>query len=137
MPQSNEPVNLRPEELDAWQLNGNEAHVMASFRFVQNDFQCFSDWSKQDMKIFWNFIKKLHNNSWRTVLAAGGKVAKTGLAPTIIPINKYPDGALRRAIENEYVMFEFRVDHVKRIHGFRRGPVFYICWLDKNHKICA
>lgn len=134
---SNVPVDVSQATLDKWRLNGNDAHVMASIRFIQPDFQCFSDWSKQDMRAFWNFIRKLHNCDWRTVLATAGKVAKTGFAPTVISINKYPESELRKAIGNQYRMFEFRIDNTKRVHGFRYGPIFYICWLDKNHRICA
>lgn len=136
-PQGNEEDKFNLEDLKGWKLSGNYAHVMASVRYVQHDFQCFSDWSKQEIKAFWHFIKKLHKYDWETLIRNGGKSAKTGLAPTIIPMKKYPDTEFRRAIENYFDMIEFRVDDTKRVHGFRDGPIFYICWLDKNHQICA
>jgi len=136
-PQPDEYSQMSMEDFNGWKLEGDRAHVIASIKFIQHDFQCFSDWSKQDMKTFWNFINKLHKYNWKNLLATGGKVAKTDLAPTVIPIYKYPDNRFRRSIQNLVEMFELRVDNTKRVHGFRDGPVFFICWLDKNHRICA
>jgi hypothetical protein len=129
--------DLSPENLNKWQLDGDRAHVVASVRFLQHDFQCFSDWSKQDMKAFWNFIEKLHKYDWKNLIKTGGKFGKTGLAPTFISIDKYSDNELRKAMEDEVPVIEMRVDKTKRVHGFRMGPIYYICWLDKNHKICS
>jgi hypothetical protein len=40
--------------------NGDDFKVIISFIHLQNSYQCFSDWSKQEMNDFWNFYKKMH-----------------------------------------------------------------------------
>ncbi|RFS20460.1 hypothetical protein DVR12_17980 [Chitinophaga silvatica] len=122
--------------INDWKLDGNKAGVIASIRFVQHTYQCFSDWSKQDMKVFWTFIEKLHRYNWQDLLNTGGKHNKTGLAPTIIPRSKYPDCDFKAGLTEDVQLFELRIDHTKRVHGFRVDALFYICWLDKNHVIC-
>ncbi|MBW8684553.1 MAG6450 family protein [Chitinophaga rhizophila] len=130
-------ISTNSYELNGWKLKGNDAHVIASIRLIQHDYQCFSDWSKQDMRSFWSFIGKLHRYDWKNLLDTGGKVNKTGLAPTIISKDRYPNTTFRNSMEDNIDMIELRVDNTKRVHGFRVGPIFYICWLDKNHAICA
>ena len=46
-------------KLDSWKLSGNNASVFVSLRFVQHEYQCFSDWQKVEMKAFWSFQELL------------------------------------------------------------------------------
>jgi hypothetical protein len=121
--------------MDGWNTEGNNAKVFVSIRFVQSDFQCFSDWEKQEMRAFWGFLEKLHEYTWTQVYGSGGKSDKTGLAYTEMSIDQYPNTAFRNSLDPQITLFELRVDGEKRVHGFRNKSVFYICWLDKNHEI--
>lgn len=123
--------------LNGWKLDGNNAFVMASIRFLQHEYECFSDWGKQEMKVFWNFIEKLHNYTWQNLLDGARKTGKSGFAPTKIKKSQYPGGNFKNSLGDDIELFELRVDQGKRVHGFRVDAVFYICWLDKNHRICA
>jgi hypothetical protein len=130
-------INKNPALMEGWAVEGDNAQVFVSIRFVQFDFQCFSDWQKVEMKAFWDFIDKVHSKTWSQIYATGGKKEKTGLAYTPLPIERFPDGSFKNQLDPQINLFELRIDQQKRVHGFRYKSVFYICWLDKNHEICA
>jgi hypothetical protein len=46
--------------MHGWLADGDNANILISIRFVQNDSECFSDWSKVEMKTFWAFLEKAH-----------------------------------------------------------------------------
>ena len=46
-------INTNPSMMEGWSVDGDNASVFISIRFVQSDFQCFSDWNKVEMKSFW------------------------------------------------------------------------------------
>lgn len=129
-------INNNPSVMNGWNADGDSANVFISTRFTQADFQCFSDWSKQEMKSFWSFSDKLHDYTWRQVYDTSRKTEKAGLAYTKIPIDNYPKCEFKSKLDPQITLFELRVDGEKRVHGFRNKSIFYICWLDKDHKIC-
>jgi hypothetical protein len=124
--------------IDSWKvpegISQDKANVFVSIRYVQHEFQCFSEWDKTEMKAFWAFLEKLHNYTWEVLKLSGGKSSKTGLAPTVISKDDMP-GDFKNQLDPETTFIEFRVDEAKRVHGFRHESVFYICYLDKNHEI--
>lgn len=117
--------------------NGDDFKVIISFMHLQNSYQCFSDWSKQEMNEFWSFYKKLHQCTWQQVYLTSGKTQKNGFAYTVIPISKYPNKEFKENLSKDITIFELRVNQKIRVHGFRNKAVFYICWLDKNHGITS
>ncbi len=120
-----------------WRQEGNNAHILLSIRFLQHDHECFSDWGKTDMKAFWYFQSKLHRFTWQQTYDTSRKTDKSGLGYTKIPRDNYPDTEFKKSLGDEIELFELRVDQTKRVHGFRVRSIFYLCWLDKGHKICA
>lgn len=129
-------ITQNPTIMEGWMLDGNNASVLVSIRFLQHHHECFSDWEKQEMKVFWDFLDKLHNYTWQQIYDGSRKSDKAGLALTRIPKRNYPDGEFRKSLDEQIELFEFRVDQSKRVHGFRMKSLFYLCWLDKNHRIC-
>ena len=117
--------------------SGDDYKVIISFIHLQNSYQCFSDWSKQEMNEFWNFYKKIHQFTWQQVYLTSGKTQKNGFAYTVIPISKYPNKDFKENLSKDITIFELRVNQKIRVHGFRNKAVFYICWLDKNHEIMS
>jgi len=107
-----------------------------SIRFLQYDFQCFSDWNKIEMNNFWNFNEKIHKYSWQQIYQTASKTNKTGFAYMPIPIENYPDSNFKKNLSTDITIFELRVDEKIRVHGFRHESIFFLCWLDKNHSIC-
>jgi hypothetical protein len=129
-------LNKNLTKLDAWKQTGNEANIFLSLRFIQYDFQCFSEWNKTEMKIFWHFQDDISNWTWQQIYNQSRKSEKTGFGYTVIKKNKYPDSEFLKQLSEDITLFEMRIDLTKRIHGFRHESFFYACWLDKNHKIC-
>lgn len=117
--------------------NGDDSKVIISFIHIQNNYQCFSDWSKQEMNEFWGFYKKLHQYTWQQVYLTSGKTQKNGIAYTVIPTSKYPNKDFKENLSEDITIFELRVTQKGRVHGFRNKAVFYICWLDRNHEITS
>jgi hypothetical protein len=65
-----------------------------------------------------------------------GKNNKSGFGYTEIDRKQYPNSEFRNKLSPDITLFEVRASDKIRLHGFRHGAVFYICWLDKNHEIC-
>ncbi|UUC45278.1 MAG6450 family protein [Flavobacterium cerinum] len=128
-------INKTATHLIGTNENGDDLKLIISFLHLQNNYQCFSDWSKQDMNDFWNFYKKVHQYTWTQVYATARKIQKNGIAYTIIPVTKYPNPEFKNNLSQDITLFELRVDAKKRVHGFRNKSVFYLCWLDREHKI--
>lgn len=124
--------------LKSYKYGGNKSTVLISLRYVQDDFECFSQWSRQEMKIFWEFNRSIHNYSWQDILAQGGRNgSKVGFGYTKISHRQYPESIFISTFSPELDVFELRLNAKMRVHGFRDDALFYICWLDRNHKICS
>lgn len=129
-------LNRDADFLEGWQRPGNDALVLISIKLLQDSFQCFSDWDKQEMQAFWAFNRKIHAQTWEQLYQSSSKGNKTGLALTYVDASQYPDSAFRKAIAPDTRFFELRVNQKIRVHGFRDRSLFYLCWLDRNHTIC-
>ena len=57
------------------------------------------------------------------------------LGYTKIGRDQYPGEYLKENISPDVAIFELRVNKKARVHGFRSGDIFYICFLDKEHRI--
>lgn len=128
-------IDSEAASLDYFEKDGNSSSVLISFKHIQHEFQCFSDWSKSEMKDFWNFNAKLHEYTWQDVYATSRKKNKTGFAYTEIPFKKYPGSEFKEKLSKDITLFELRVNQKIRVHGFRLKSVFFLCWLDRNHEI--
>ena len=124
--------------LKSYKYGGNKATVLVSLRYIQEDFECFSQWSKQEMKIFWDFNRSIHNYTWRDILELGGRSGKkVGFGYTKISRHQYTESLFVSTFSPELDVFELRLSTKMRVHGFKDEALFYICWLDRNHKICS
>ena len=88
------------------------------------------------MSKFWNFNQRLHKMTWQQVYATASKDDKRGLAYTVIPREKYGTNEFISNLDKEITLFELRVDGEMRVHGYRMNATFYLCFLDREHKIC-
>jgi hypothetical protein len=116
---------------------GDSAFVFTSLRFIQHNYQCFHEWTKSEMREFWNFNSSIHEKTWTIVYgtATKNKRSKSGLAYTTMAVNKYPNPEFKKQLSPDITIFELRVSRKIRVHGFRADSIFYICWLDKGHSI--
>ncbi len=128
-------LNKDVDKLTGWKQTGNNANVFVSLRFVQHEQECFSNWSKNEMRVFWSFQDSLSNFTWQQVYSQSGKTNKTGFGYTEIDKKQYPKTDFREQLSDDITLFELRVDQTKRVHGFRHESIFYIFWLDKNHNL--
>ena len=126
-------LNQTLAELQVKPVNNDEAKVLVSVQYVQDNFECLFDWDKGQMVDFWNFIRDIHKVSWQDLKHQAGD---TGFGYTILPSNKYPSSGVRNELSQDINFFELRVNQKARVHGFRVNTTFYMCWLDRNHKIC-
>lgn len=129
-------INKDAAIMYGWLAEGDKANLFISLRFVQHEYQCFFEWSKAEMRAFWDFLEKAHSYTWQNLFAQSRKEAKAGLAYTVIPLGNYPAGDFKDTIDPNSTFFELRVNDKARVHCFRDKSICYICWLDKNHVIC-
>lgn len=137
--QKKTPVYINKDATSLFNQNteGDSAFVFTSLRFIQPDYQCFNEWTKQEMKDFWNFNSSIHEKTWTLVYgsATKNKRNKSGLGYTVMNLDKYPNPEFKKLLSSDITIFELRVNRKIRVHGFRDESVFYICWLDKEHAI--
>lgn len=106
-----------------------------SLKYYDPKFECFSDWPRQDLAAFSAFLGKLGGRTWEQIVTTGGKLGgKSGLGYT-----PHKDRKRLPSIPNppseDVTLFELRVTQKTRVHGFRVGPIFFLVWLDKDHRI--
>lgn len=117
--------------------SSNNDPVFISIKNVQSQFECFSEWSAQEMAKFWNFNQKLHESTWQQVYDTSSKGKdKRGFALTYIKRENYSTIPFIQGLSDEINIFELRVDDTIRVHGFRVANIFYLCLLDRTHRIC-
>ena len=51
-------------------------------------------------------------------------------------LKAYNENQFINNLSEDIKMFELRVDDKMRVHGFRIEQYFYLCYLDREHKIC-
>lgn len=121
--------------LEDVESNGNDKKVFISIKHLQDSFECFCDWSKSDMGKFWNFNESIHNMTWGQVYSTSRKTQKSGVGYTVISRNKYRSIPFITQLSDGITIFELRVSDRIRVHGFRDKSIFYLCVLDKDHRI--
>ena len=126
-------INQDATKMYGWKAEGNDANVFISFRFIQHKVECLSDWTKDEMKLFWNFIERIHEHTWQMVLSQSGKgEQKAGLGYTPMSRDIYP-GDFTKEFDPLVEFFELRISQKARVHCFRNESICYVCWLDRNH----
>lgn len=133
---------------DLVERDASEAHSVLQknpyvvLKYYQNDWQCFSDWEKSELRELSGFIDKLAKHNWQQVYASGSKIPKHGLAYTKYDISGAGAGAqshlkrVRSLISEEIDFFELRVNQKKlRVHGFQSQSAFFLVLLDREHAV--
>lgn len=112
-----------------------------ALKYFQSDWQCFSDWTKDELKSFSDFLQSLKNHTWQQVYNTASKIPKHGLAYTKYKISEVKSDAIKRKLElvrdqisEDIDFFELRVNQEKlRVHGFQSQSVFFLVALDREH----
>lgn len=114
---------------------GENAFVV--FRYFDSGYQCFSDWNKEELKSFSEFLRKICQQDWNQIFATGGSAGnKKGLGYTPHSDPKVlPNQNLLDKFSEDTTFFELRVSQKARAHGFRVKAAFFLLWLDKDHEV--
>lgn len=88
-----------------------------------NKYQLW-DLTKQELKSFVCFAKKIENAKWIDIQQSNGFKYES------IYNLKLPD-----TISKDIILKSIRVTGEFRIYGYRMGSDFYIIWFDPNHKL--
>nr|DAP55147.1 MAG TPA: hypothetical protein [Caudoviricetes sp.] len=111
--------------------NSDEKQAYIALKYFDKNFECFSEWSKDELACFSNFIDKINNLTWNDIKR------HTGLRYKMIDNAKgLPENSIKEKISKDISFYELRVSQKARVVGFRQNAVFFICWLDRNHRIC-
>lgn len=111
--------------------NSDEKQAYIALKYFDKNFECFSEWSKDELACFSNFIDKINNLTWNDIKR------HTGLRYKMIDNAKgLPENSIKEKISKDISFYELRVSQKARVVGFSQNAVFFICWLDRNHRIC-
>lgn len=134
-----ETVRLTPIEREVLGVASAERQSSpppsVSLKYFDPRFECFSVWPPDKLAAFSAFVGKLAGHTWEKVYQTGGALGhKTGLGYTphkhrgkLPPIPNAPS--------EDLTLFELRVTQEARVHGFRMGSIFFLVWLDKDHRV--
>jgi len=104
-------------------------------KYYQPNHECFSQWDKQELKGFSDFIEKLRKTNWNLIRSQTGS-KKVGFGYAQIDKKTLPKANILNDISEDVNFAELRLSKGARIFGFRINAAFFLIFLDKNHKIC-
>lgn len=116
---------------------GRDEFPHVSLKYIQTDYECFSQWKTEELKDFSSFINKIGQLSWTEIFKSGGSLGhKTGFAYTKHDDRKkLPKYDALDRISPDITFFELRVNQRVRVHGFRVVSTFFLVWLDRAHRV--
>lgn len=107
-----------------------------ALKYFDDGFECFSKWTRDEMKAFTDFVRKINGMSWNQIYQTGRRKNKTGFAYTVhTNREKLPNSKVLDGISEDINFFELRVNQKARVHGFRIKSTFFLVWLDREHSI--
>jgi hypothetical protein len=132
-------VSATSEERIAFGLGGSigvpvnhQEPVYVALKYYDFEHECFSSWTREELKEFSNFVHKLRQLSWNNLSG--------GLRPKPCKMEHAQNGAkerLRRVhqqLSKEIQFIELRVSQRARVHGFRMKSAFFLVLLDRDHR---
>lgn len=124
---------IPPHELTILGISGtNPERPYVALKYYDESHQCLSDWTQEELRSLSKTFRHIRSMTWHEIMRTGGRI-KTGLGCTV-----HKDRSKLPAIpelSHDLSFIEFRVTEKARIHGFRVGEAFFLCWLDRNHEI--
>lgn len=131
--------SVEQELLGLREENPDREKGYVALKYYQPSYECFSAWSRDELKSFSAFCRKVGERSWEQIRQSGGGAGhKSGLGFTAHKDRRrLPNNGLRDLISPEVEFSEMRVTQKARVHGFRMKSAFFLVWLDKDHRVCA
>ncbi len=117
-------------------LSGNgessdDKYAYVALKYFDKNFECFSKWDCDDLACFSNFIDKINKLTWKEIKRHPGLRLKN-----IDNAQGIPNNDIKAKLSKDITFYELRVNQKARVVGFRRNSIFFLCWLDRNHRIC-
>ncbi len=129
-------LNEKEAEILGFEKEGNNNPAYVYFKYYDHKYQCLSEWSQDELKLFTSFVEKLRNTSWIDIYKSGASQNKSGFGYTICKqTNLLPNQIIVNSLSEDTTFFELRVSQEARVHGFRARTAFCLIWLDRNHEI--
>ena len=132
-------TSVEQQMLGLTEDNSDREKAYVALKYYQSAYECFSDWSKEELRMFSAFCGKVNERTWEQIKQSGGaRGKKTGLGFTPHKDRrKLPGNGLLGLISPEVEFSEMRVTDKARVHGFRMKSAFFLVWLDKDHRVYA
>lgn len=132
-------TSIEQQMLGLVEDNADRERAYVALKYYQSAYECFSDWSREELKAFSAFCDKVNERTWEQIKQSGGaRGGKTGLGFTPHrDRGTLPNNGLRSVISPEVEFSEMRVTQKARVHGFRMKSAFFLVWLDKDHRVYA
>jgi len=98
-----------------------------NLKYYDPDFECFSEWTSDELKSFSELTKKLKCLTWQKIYKSGGRLGnKTGLGYTPHKTRAYlPKHSELDSLSPDITFFELRITQKARVHGFRVKSTFF------------
>jgi hypothetical protein len=81
-----------------------------ALKYFQSDFQCFSDWTSQELREFSQFVKLLQKHTWQQIYSTASKIPKHGLAYTKYKISDVKSPAIKSQLESVRTLISEDID---------------------------
>ncbi|WP_148044035.1 hypothetical protein [Massilia aurea] len=123
-------------------ISADQDNPFIALKYFRSSYECFSQWEKDELKAFSDFLTSMHQRTWQQVLTSSGKGPnKAGFAYTPYDESGARDGArshlkaVRQQIGEDITFFELRLNSKMRVHGFRAKAIFFLVLLDREHRV--
>ncbi len=132
-------TSIEQQMLGLSEGNSDRERAYVALKYYQSGYECFSEWTRDEMRAFSAFCDKLNERTWEQVKQSGGsRGTKAGLGFTPHrDRRKLPGNGLLDRISPEVEFSEMRVTDRARVHGFRMKSAFFLVWLDRDHRVYA
>lgn len=112
----------------------SRAAAFVALKYYRPEYQCFSEWTADELRAFSGFCRKLAQMTWQQIVETGGRF-RSGLGCTPVERGRLPNTEFLHAISEDISWMEMRVTQVARVFGFRAGHAFFLVFLDRTHDV--
>lgn len=120
-------------------IPGKNPYVV--LKYFQSDWECFSNWEKEELSQFSKFLNLLKQHTWDSVYKSEGKwKSKGALGYTPYDLKEMKSGKsylerIQQILSEDISFFELRVNQKIRVHGFQVQAAFFLVLLDREHRV--
>jgi hypothetical protein len=129
------PTNTLTKKKDVLGLatdgeNSDEKNAYIALKYYDKSYEDLSEWQREELKGLSNKIDLINKLTWSQVKRNSSLRYKDVSNANKLPVSK-------NLLSEDITYCEMRITDKARIFGFRSNSIFFLCWLDRNHKICS